>query len=351
MQQLEELLKQWTEPYLGIDLIHAKAVKIKSPKEIFISLPFVGEHYQHELKMSLSAWLKEQGVDTNLEVEWHVHSHRVQKELQRHPEIKNIIAVGSAKGGVGKSTTAVNLALALQAEGAKVGILDADIYGPSLPRMLNCFTSPETKDKKHILPVEKYGLQTMSIGYLVEEAAAMIWRGPMVSTALQQLMRDTVWQGLDYLILDLPPGTGDIQLTMAQKLPIAGVVIVTTPQEVAVQDAQKGITMFNKVDIPILGIVENMSLHVCSQCGHHESIFSQGGGERLALESGVAFLGQLPLDKGICDSMDKGEPLVVAQPQSMIAKTYREMARKVSANLAKQPKIYDQFSAIQVEMV
>lgn len=267
-----------------------------------------------------------------------VVSHAVQPGLKPLPQIKNIIAVASGKGGVGKSTTAVNLALAL-AEHAKVGILDADIYGPNQPQMLGATEKPETIDKK-LQPVVRYGIQSMSIGYLIDSDTPMIWRGPMVTTALQQLLNDTNWQNLDYLIIDLPPGTGDIQLTLSQKIPVSGAVIVTTPQDIALLDARKAIAMFRKVNVPVLGVIENMSTHICSQCGHEEAIFGSGGGEQLAKQYEVELLGRLPLDKRIREQADNGKPTVVAEPDSKISHLYREIAKHLLLKLAAQPKNY-----------
>ncbi|WP_407276264.1 iron-sulfur cluster carrier protein ApbC [Halothiobacillus sp. DCM-1] len=252
------------------------------------------------------------------------------------PGVRNLIAVASGKGGVGKSTTSVNLALALAAEGAVVGLLDADIYGPSQPLMLGSKQTPAVNADRSMAPVLAHGLQTMSIGYLVDEAQAMIWRGPMVTSALMQLLNDTRWADLDYLIVDMPPGTGDIQLTLAQKVPVAGAVIVTTPQDIALLDARKAITMFDKVNIPVLGVIENMSVHICSNCGHAEPIFGQGGGEKLAAELGVGLLGQLPLDLRIRVDVDDGQPTVVRAPDSAIALAYRRLARQTAAALGRQ---------------
>lgn len=252
------------------------------------------------------------------------------------PGVRNIIAVASGKGGVGKSTTSVNLALALAAEGAAVGLLDADIYGPSQPLMLGSKQTPTVNADRSMAPVMAHGLQTMSIGYLIDDAQAMVWRGPMVTSALMQLLNDTRWHDLDYLIVDMPPGTGDIQLTLAQKVPVAGSVIVTTPQDIALLDARKAITMFEKVNIPILGVVENMAIHICSNCGHAEPIFGQGGGEKLAAEHQVALLGQLPLDLAIRTDVDEGLPTVVRAPDSPIAQRYRALARQTAAALGRR---------------
>jgi len=269
-----------------------------------------------------------------------ITAHSVQHGVKRMSNVKNIIAVASGKGGVGKSTTSVNVALALASEGATVGLLDADIYGPSQPRMMGLSGQPDSKDGKSLEPMENYGVQTMSIGFLIDEESPMIWRGPMVTQALEQLLNDTQWRDLDYLIIDLPPGTGDTQLTLAQKVPVSGAIIVTTPQDIALLDARKGLKMFEKVEIPILGIVENMSLHICSQCGHEEAIFGQGGGERMASESDVELLGRLPLDIRIREQADTGHPTVVSEPESRAAEIYREVARKAAARLSLQSKDY-----------
>jgi ATP-binding protein involved in chromosome partitioning len=265
-------------------------------------------------------------------------AHAVQQNVKLIPNVKNIIAVASGKGGVGKSTTAVNLALALAQDGAKVGILDADIYGPSVPMMLGLSGKPESFDNKTMQPKVAFGVQTMSIGYLVAEDQALIWRGPMVTTALQQLLKETQWEALDYLVIDLPPGTGDIQLTLAQNVPVSGAIIVTTPQDIALLDAQRGFGMFEKVNVPVLGLVENMSLHICSQCGHEEAIFGSGGGAAMSEINKIDCLGQLPLDIHIRQYADSGEPIVVAQPDSRIAQIYLDIARKMSARLALKPK-------------
>jgi ATP-binding protein involved in chromosome partitioning len=269
-----------------------------------------------------------------------VHSkivpHTVQRGVKLVPGIKNIIAVASGKGGVGKSTTAVNLALALAAEGATVGMLDADIYGPSQPLMLGVTGRPTSKDGKSLEPMEGHGIQAMSVGFLIESTdTPMVWRGPMVTQALEQLLTETKWRDLDYLVVDLPPGTGDIQLTLAQKVPVTGAVIVTTPQDIALIDARKGLKMFEKVGIPILGIVENMAIHICSSCGHAEHIFGSGGGEKMGRDYGVELLGSLPLDIRIREQADSGKPTVVADPDGPVAAIYRDIARKVAARIAR----------------
>ncbi|BFO57079.1 MULTISPECIES: iron-sulfur cluster carrier protein ApbC [Comamonadaceae] len=265
-------------------------------------------------------------------------AHAVQRGVQVLPQVRNIIAVASGKGGVGKSTTAANLALALASEGARVGVLDADIYGPSQPMMLGIADRPESTDGKTMEPLRNHGVQVMSIGFLVEPDQAMIWRGPMATQALEQLLRQTNWQDLDYLVVDMPPGTGDIQLTLSQRVPLTGAVIVTTPQDIALLDARKGIKMFEKVGVPILGVVENMAAHVCSQCGHVEHIFGEGGGRRMAEENGMAYLGALPLDLQIRLQADSGTPTVVAEPDGEVANIYRRVAREVAAKIGAQAK-------------
>src|SRR5918993_3944192 len=271
-------------------------------------------------------------------VESRVQAHRVQKDLTPLPEVKNIIAVASGKGGVGKSTTAVNLALALAAEGGRVGILDADIHGPSIPMMLGLQGKPESPDGKNIAPMRAHGVQAISIGLFLGEDTPAIWRGPMTTQYLQQLLTTTLWDDLDYLVIDLPPGTGDIQLTLAQRVPVSAAVIVTTPQDIALLDARKALRMFEKVEVPVLGIVENMAVHVCSNCGHAEHVFGAGGGERMAAQYGVELLGSLPLDIAIREQADSGAPTVVSHPDSQIAGTYREIARKVAAKLSLQAR-------------
>jgi ATP-binding protein involved in chromosome partitioning len=263
-------------------------------------------------------------------------SHTVQRGLKVMPNVKNIIAVASGKGGVGKSTTAVNLALALAAEGAQVGILD--IYGPSQPMMLGITGRPQSTDGKTMEPLENHGVQVSSIGFMIDPDEPMVWRGPMVTQALQQLLEQTNWRDLDYLIVDMPPGTGDIQLTLSQKVPVTGAVIVTTPQDIALLDARKGLKMFEKVGIPILGVVENMSTHICTNCGHTEAIFGEGGGEKMCADFGVEFLGKLPLTIGIREQTDSGRPTVVADPDGQVAATYKEIARKVAVKIAEKAK-------------
>ncbi len=279
-----------------------------------------------------------------------IASHSVQKGVKSLPGVKNIIAVASGKGGVGKSTVSVNLALALSAEGASVGVLDADIYGPSQPRMLGVKAKPESADGKSMEPLYSYHLQTMSIGFLIDEETPMIWRGPMVTQALEQLLKDTRWNELDYLIVDLPPGTGDIQLTLAQKVPVTGSVIVTTPQDIALLDARKAYKMFEKVEIPVLGVIENMSTHICTECGHEEHIFGSGGGQRMAEEYGVEYLGALPLHMRIRADVDSGRPTVVADPDGDIAATFRRIARRTAGKVSARKKNYgDKFPTIVIQ--
>jgi ATP-binding protein involved in chromosome partitioning len=273
-----------------------------------------------------------------VEVTWKVLAHAVQAGQKPLPGVRNIIAVASGKGGVGKSTTAANLALALAADGARVGILDADIYGPSQPTILGISGKPETRDGKTMEPPESLGLQVNSIGFLIEPDSPAIWRGPMVTQALEQLLRQTNWRDLDYLIVDMPPGTGDIALTLAQKVPVVGAVIVTTPQDLALLDARKGLKMFEKVNVPILGVIENMSIHICSQCGHAEHIFGDGGGERMAQQYAVEWLGSLPLTMAIREQTESGRPTVVSDPESAAAAAYRAIARKLAINVARLPR-------------
>ncbi len=328
------------DPLMNRDLVTLKAVNKVEIKggtvgvEIVLGYPALGVR-ETLGEAVLQALLALEGVDSaDVDLGWYVHPAPVSNSQAAIANVKNIVAVSSGKGGVGKSTTTVNLALALVAEGAKVGILDADIYGPSQPQMLGVGAQrPEGHGNNQMKPIEAHGVQSISMGYLVTEKTPMAWRGPMVSGALQQLLNQTLWQDLDYLLIDMPPGTGDIQLTLSQHVPVTGAIIVTTPQDIALLDAQKGIEMFRKVNVPVLGVVENMSTHICSQCGHEESIFGSGGGERIAKDYQSELLGALPLDLSIRHNADSGQPSVVADPQSDITRIYKEIARKVGARL------------------
>jgi ATP-binding protein involved in chromosome partitioning len=350
--KIKEKLSQNVDPYLGTDLVTAGAlssIQIDGDNALVkIEVGFPIKRYSSVLKNRLEEILSNLSKGpVVVEVSSKILSREVQKGTKPLKQVKNVIAIASGKGGVGKSTTAANLALALQQEGCNVGVLDADIYGPSQTRMLATQGRPESKDGKSMEPKISYQLQTMSIGNLVEEDTPMIWRGPMATGALEQLINDTNWSDLDYLIVDLPPGTGDIQLTLCQKIPVSGAVIVTTPQDIALLDARKGLKMFEKVNVPVLGIVENMSVHICSACGHSEHIFGAGGGDSMAKQYEVDMLGALPLDISIREGVDNGRPTVAIDPDSAITDTYREIARKISARLslrsrdfsAKFPKI------------
>ncbi len=343
-EQVQAALQGYSDPYLDQDLVSAKCVKDirveggKVSVEVVLGYPAKG--YHEELAAALSERVRAlDGVeDVAVKISSKITAHAVQQGVKRLENVRNIIAVASGKGGVGKSTTAVNLALALRLEGASVGILDADIYGPSQPRMLGIKGQPESSDGQSLEPMLNHGIQAMSIGFLIDEETPMIWRGPMVTQALEQLLKDTRWRDLDYLIIDLPPGTGDTQLTLAQKVPVSGAVIVTTPQDIALLDARKGLKMFEKVEVPILGIVENMSIHICSQCGAEEHIFGAGGGQRMAEQHDVNFLGALPLDIHIREQSDAGHPSVAADPDGAVARIYRDIARRTAARLSLQAK-------------
>ena len=332
------------DPGTGKDFVSARAVRnlrIDGGAVAFdVELGYPAKSQQSALRSLLEAAARTvegvQSVQVNLTTK--VVAHAVQRGVQLLPGVKNIVAVASGKGGVGKSTTAANLALALAAEGARVGLLDADIYGPSQPMMMGISGRPESLDGKTMEPLVNHGVQVMSIGFLVDPDQAMIWRGPMATQALEQLLRQTNWKDLDYLIVDMPPGTGDIQLTLSQRVPITGAVIVTTPQDIALLDAKKGIQMFEKVGVPILGIVENMAVHVCSNCGHAEHIFGEGGGRRMAQDYGMDYLGALPLAMQIRLQADSGQPTVVAEPEGEVAQIYKKVARDVAAKIARQSK-------------
>lgn len=332
-------LDQYVDPLIGSGLVSAQAVRkaemVDGRAQVELELGFPAAGIRERFERSVANALREQlGCDASVVVSWRIAAHAVQKNLQPMPQIRNIIAVASGKGGVGKSTVAVNLALALAAEGARVGMLDADIYGPSQPRMLGSKAKPTSPDGKLMHPIVAHGIQAMSIGFLIDEDQPMIWRGPMVTQALAQLLGETRWDDLDYLIVDLPPGTGDVQLSLSQRIPVSGAVIVTTPQDIALLDARKGLQMFRKVEVPVLGVVENMAWHVCTQCGHHEAIFGEGGGAHLAAQYGTELLGQLPLDLRIREQADAGCPTVVADPDGELAQRYRAIARLAAARLA-----------------
>ena len=354
-QAVLEVLKTVIDPHTGKDFVSAKCIK---------NLSLQGDTVQFDLEMGYPAQSQIPGfcqalaaaaqtvdgvVHVEIQPRLNVTAHAVQRGVQLLPGVKNIVAVASGKGGVGKSTTAVNLALALAAEGARVGLLDADIYGPSLPMMMGITGKPASEDGKTMEPLFNYGVQVMSIGFLVAQDEAMIWRGPMATQALEQLLRQTHWQDLDYLVVDMPPGTGDIQLTLSQRVPMTGAVIVTTPQDIALLDAKKGIKMFEKVGMPILGIVENMAVHVCSNCGHVEHIFGADGGKNMAAEYAMDYLGALPLAMSIREQADSGRPTVVADPEGDISAIYKAVARKVAVKIALKAKDFSaKFPTISV---
>jgi ATP-binding protein involved in chromosome partitioning len=342
---LRAAVESFPDPYLEETLGSAQAVEgiaLEAGRNVVtLRLGYPVGGYREEIEPALREHLRERGVKAELDVrlEARIEAHAVQRSLKPLEAVKNIVAVASAKGGVGKSTVAVNLALAWAAQGARVGMLDADIYGPSQPLMLGLTGQrPNTSDGKHIEPLRSHGIAAMSIGFLVDAEQPMVWRGPMVTQALTQLLADTSWGDLDYLVVDMPPGTGDIQLTLAQRVPVAGAVIVTTPQDIALADARKGLKMFEKVAVPVLGIVENMSVHVCSRCGNVEHIFGAGGGVRMAEQYGVRLLGELPLDARVREEADGGIPTVVAAPNEPRALPYLQMARRTAAELAKRAK-------------
>jgi ATP-binding protein involved in chromosome partitioning len=331
------------DPNTGKDVVSTKSVKnikVEGASVAFdIELGYPAKSQHAALGAAAADAVRAAGAATVVpNVYSKVVSHSVQRGVKLLPTVKNIIAVASGKGGVGKSTTAVNLALALAAEGATVGVLDADIYGPSQPMMLGISGQPETKDGKTMEPLENHGVQVSSIGFMIDPDEPMVWRGPMVTQALQQLLEQTNWRDLDYLIVDMPPGTGDIQLTLSQKVPVTGAVIVTTPQDIALLDARKGLRMFEKVGIPILGVVENMATHTCTNCGHTEHIFGEGGGEKMCKDFNVDFLGSLPLTMAIRQQTDSGRPTVVAEPDGPVAATYKAIARKVAIKVAEKAK-------------
>ncbi|MBU3620759.1 iron-sulfur cluster carrier protein ApbC [Polynucleobacter sp. CS-Odin-A6] len=340
VETVQTALKGFIDPNTQIDFVSANSVKNLRVDGGEISLDIVlgypAKSQFDSIRTSVIEILRNlPGVkNINVNVSSHIVAHSVQRGVKLLPGVKNIIAVASGKGGVGKSTTAVNLALALSAEGAQVGILDADIYGPSQPMMLGITGRPESIEENTMEPMEGHGLQASSIGFLIDADAPMVWRGPMVTSALEQLLRQTRWRDLDYLIVDMPPGTGDIQLTLAQKVPVTGAIIVTTPQDIALLDARKGLKMFEKVGVPIVGIIENMSTYVCPSCGHEEHIFGTGGGQKMCKEYGVDFLGDLPLNLSIREHADAGRPTVVADPDGVISDIYKTIARKVAIKVA-----------------
>jgi ATP-binding protein involved in chromosome partitioning len=338
VQQLSQI-----EAPAGVRLADTKAYfQVEGPKSatrVHLTLGYPAEGLKDSIERQVRASLAADGTElAEFLMDFRVVSHAVQPNLGPLPRVRNVIAIGSGKGGVGKSTTAVNLALALKAEGARVGVLDADVYGPSVPAMLGLSGRPDSPDNKSIEPMRAFGVEAMSIGFLVDQDTPMIWRGPMATSALTQLFTDTLWGDLDYLLIDLPPGTGDIQLTLAQKIPVAGAVIVTTPQDIATLDARKALKMFEKVEVPVLGIVENMAVHTCSNCGHIEHLFGEGGGQRMAAQYGVPLLGSLPLDIAIREHGDAGQPVAVAVPDSAVAQAYRHTARMMAAHLAMRPR-------------
>ena len=344
--QVEDTLGAIPDPHGGASLAGSRAlreVRLEGGKvKVRLRLGYPARSWHAALEALVRDALQtlDPALEAEVEIETRIVTHSVQKGAKPVPGVKNIIAVASGKGGVGKSTVSANLALALVAEGARAGILDADIYGPSQPRMMGAAEKPRSGDGKSMLPVLSHGLQTMSIGFLIDEETPMIWRGPMVTQALEQLLKDTAWDDLDYLVIDLPPGTGDIQLTLAQKVPVTGAVIVTTPQDIALLDARKAFKMFQKVEIPVFGVIENMSTYVCPQCGHEEHIFGQGGGARMAGQYEMELLGAVPLAMRVREDSDNGKPTVLADPAHPVAHIYLEIARKTAATLAGRGRDY-----------
>ena len=352
--KIQSILSTVIDENTGKDLVSSENVKNISVDDEIVNvellLKYPAANFHEELKGAVEEALSKEGVNySNISINSKIPSHETQG-VEALPGVKNIIAVASGKGGVGKSTTAVNLALALKSEGANVAILDADIYGPSQPRMLGVKDlRPQESEGGNMKPVMAHGLQSMSIGFLVDEASPMVWRGPMVTQALEQLLKNTEWEDVDYMIIDMPPGTGDTQLTLSQKIPVSGAVIVTTPQDIALIDAQKGLAMFEKVNIPILGIVENMSIHICSKCGHAEEIFGHGGGKDMAVDSKTNFLGALPLQLDIRTDVDEGTPSVAKDPDSQVTDMYQEIARKVAGILSLKNESVGAFPKITIE--
>lgn len=340
VEAVQGVLKSLIDPNTNVDFVTAKNIKNLKVEDGDISLDIVlgypaKSQFDAIRKAAINSLRNLPGVkNVSVNVTSQIVAHAVQRGVKLLPGVKNIIAVASGKGGVGKSTTAVNLALALAAEGAQVGILDADIYGPSQPMMLGITGRPDSLEENTIEPMEGHGLQASSIGFLIDDDAPMVWRGPMVTSALEQLLRQTRWRDLDYLVVDMPPGTGDIQLTLSQKVPVTGSVIVTTPQDIALLDARKGLKMFEKVGVPIVGIIENMSTYVCPSCGHEEHVFGTGGGEKMCKDYGVEFLGALPLNLSIREQADAGRPTVIADPDGAISAIYKNIARRVAIRVA-----------------
>ncbi|WP_338848659.1 iron-sulfur cluster carrier protein ApbC [Massilia sp. W12] len=342
LDDVKAALSALQDPVAGVALGRAvKSLSLQDGRaQAVIELSYPAASADAQLRQAVEAFLLQQpGVnEVALTVQSKIVPHGVQRGLKPLPQVKNIIAIASGKGGVGKSTTCVNLALALAALGARVGILDADIYGPSQPMMTGIAGQPESRDGQSMEPMQNYGLQVASIGFLIKPEDAMVWRGPMVTQALQQLLLQTNWQDLDYLLVDMPPGTGDIQLTLSQKVPLTGAVIVTTPQDIALADALRGLKMFEKVGVPILGIIENMSMHICSNCGHHEAIFGEGGAQKMCQQHGIEFLGGLPLRRSIREQADAGKPSVIAEPDGDVAQIYRRLALQLAVKLGQQSK-------------
>jgi ATP-binding protein involved in chromosome partitioning len=339
-ERIKQEIRQIEDPNTGAPLGDAvRGVAVSGDDvAVDIRLGYPADGWVPELERLVRGRIA--GVDgigsVTVDVDRFIAAHAVQGGLKPLQGVRNIIAVASGKGGVGKSTVAANLALGLQAEGATVGVLDADIYGPSQPRMLGLEGTPETTDDNRILPMRSHGIQAMSIGVLVDVDQAMIWRGPMATQALTQMLSETAWQDLDYLVIDLPPGTGDVQLTLAQRIPVAGSIVVTTPQDVALDDVRRAVAMFRKVNVSVLGLVENMSTHICSNCGHEEGVFGAGGGERIAAETGLPLIGQLPLEASLGRSTDEGAPITVADPEHAVALRFRDIARRTAGRLARQ---------------
>jgi ATP-binding protein involved in chromosome partitioning len=353
---VDAALGRVVDPLLDRDLIsaglvHQREIGAGGALRLVLRLGFPVKRHAPQLRARVEAALAAvPGLGpVDLRIESRIQAHEALRGVKRLPEVRNILAVASGKGGVGKSTVAVNLALALAGEGARVGMLDADIYGPSQPRMLGVRGRPDSADGRRIRPMMAYGLQSISVGYLIEDDTPMIWRGPMVTQALTQLLKDTLWQDLDYLIVDMPPGTGDIQLTLSQQVPVSGAIIVTTPQDIATLDARKGLQMFRKVNVPVLGVIENMAVHLCPHCGGSDAVFGSGGADRIAEEYGVPLLGRLPLDRRIREQADAGRPTVVADPDGALAGHYRDAALRAAAKLSLQARDYSlRFPEIKV---